>query len=79
MATEQPEITTTGANKALVRVDDAAVVTATRPDSFDTTAPLIWETAIALGGPVNDTEWNALPSDLARNLDVHLYRCRTRL
>jgi hypothetical protein len=68
----------TGAIKRLVRVDDATVVPAARPDSFDATAPLIWETAIALGAAVHDTEWDALPSDLARNLDVHLYRSRSR-
>ena len=61
----------------LVSVDAAAVVPATEPDSFDTTVPPIWETAIALGGPVPDTEWEALPTDLAKNLDVYLSRSRT--
>ena len=66
------------ATKPLVRIDDAAVVPATHPDSFDTTVPPIWETAIALGATVPETEWDALPTDLARNLDAYLYRSRTR-
>jgi hypothetical protein len=41
-------------------------------------APPIWETAIALGATVPGSEWDTLPSDLAANLDEHLYRFRVR-
>jgi hypothetical protein len=62
--------------KRLVGVDKAPVVPATEPDWFDATVPPIWETAVALGATVPDAEWDALPTDLAKNLDAYLYRSR---
>ena len=33
----------------------------------------VWETVVHLGQEVSSEEWAQIPSDLARNLDRHLY------
>jgi putative addiction module CopG family antidote len=56
------------ASLELLEARDAAVQTA--PDLE--TRP-VWETVAGLGQEISQEEWAQVPSDLARDLDRHLY------
>jgi hypothetical protein len=62
-----------GGLRRILRVDQLERRPAAPEDEYDDSAPLLWQSVIALGASLPPEEWDRVPTDLAANLDHYLY------
>jgi hypothetical protein len=62
-----------GGLRRVIRVDVLERRPAEEDGEYDDSVPPLWQSVIALGASLPPEEWDTVPSDLASNLDRHLY------
>lgn len=62
-----------GSLRRIVRVDQLERRSAASDDTYDDSAPPLWQSVIAIGANLPPEEWDRVPADLAANLDHYLY------